>query len=129
MGAEYLLGPVRRERKAGQQFGFVTVRLLGTVVTNGRPFLQGNHSLTSGVKRNGCYVVPNARSVYSFLKRKETVICMGKQNGTVASEQALTYTGHWECIEKRELGFLLLVWLSWETPHVPTPPAPSLASS
>ena len=71
------LGPVRRQRKAGQKFSFVTVRPLGTVVTNGQPFLQGHPY--------GCYVVPNGRSVY-----KETVICMGKQNGTVASEQVLS---------------------------------------
>ena len=92
---------------------------LGTVVTNGQPFLQGNiwllstplgiptqanlrphpslilwdHSLTSGVKRSGCYAVPNGRSVYTFLKWKETVICMGERNGTVASEQALRRIG------------------------------------
>ena len=33
--------------------------------------------------------MPNGCSVYSFLKRKETVICMGQRNGTVVSKQAL----------------------------------------
>ena len=33
--------------------------------------------------------MPNGRSVYTFLKRKETVICMSQRNGTVVSEQAL----------------------------------------
>ena len=83
-------GPVQRERKAGQHFGFVTVRPSGTVVTNGQPFLQGNHSLTSGAKWNSCYVVPNSHSVYTFLKLKETVICIGERIGTVPSEQALS---------------------------------------
>ena len=52
--------------------------------------LQGNYSLTSGVKQNSCYVAPNARSVFKVSKRKEMVIYMGKRNGTVASEQALS---------------------------------------
>ena len=59
------------------------------VVMNGQPFLQGNHSPIFSGKRNGCYVGPNGRSVYTFLKRKETVICMSQRNGTVVSEQAL----------------------------------------
>ena len=42
------------------------------VVTNDQSFLQGNHLLTSGVKRNGCYVVPKGRSVYTFLKGNKT---------------------------------------------------------
>ena len=60
-----------------------------TGLRNGQQFLQGNNSLSSGVKRNGCYVVPNPRSVFKFPKRKETVVCMGKRNGTVTSEEAL----------------------------------------
>ena len=84
------LGPVRQKWKKWLPFRYETVWHGEMVVTNGQPFLQGNNSLTSGVKPNGCYVVPNARSVFKFSKPKETVVCMGKRNGTVTSEQALS---------------------------------------